>query len=195
LGRYGLGPFNRYFRSLVDLREQVALRLRKLLDAGAVAGHQRLDFLQPVSGFGLLRRSQGDVDFLGLNGTRLTHLGDGHVDVGRRPRQPDAAGSELHLAHAEMGRERALGHPLQPIGAVVRHRHRGFRRQLVGNQADRQQHTDDAGETQFVTNAIELDHGGGDLCAERVSASDVCRALQFGSARRPHQTSEVLSYR
>ncbi|MDO9562123.1 MAG: hypothetical protein Q7J60_10910, partial [Bradyrhizobium sp.] len=55
----------------------------------------------------------------------------------------------------------------------------------------RQQHADDAGKTQLVSDTIELDHEGRSLVLSAL-ALPVCRAWQVGNARRPHQTPRGL---
>jgi hypothetical protein len=48
---------------------------------------------------------------------------------------------------------------------MARGANRGFRRHLVGHHANRQQDTDCAGQTEFIPNAVELDHYGEPLCS------------------------------
>ncbi len=160
-GQFGierLGPFGRNRLALVDLRQQGGLCFRKILDAGHVTIHRRLDLLQPSLGLRLGGGLQRDVEFLRYRGLVSLQFGEGLFDVGRRPRQSHVAGGELNLAQFEMRGERDIGHLLGAGGALIGVRHGSFRHHLVGRHPDRQQDADRAGQTKFVPNAIELDH-------------------------------------
>lgn len=131
---------------------------RKLLRSGGVAFHQRLYLLQAFPGFRPLSDRQCGFHVLRFKLRELARLGGALLDFGLAPCQSDAADRELHLPQIELRRERAVGHPLRSVGAVVRRPYRGFRRDLIDHHADGQQHADRSSQTQLVSDAIELDH-------------------------------------
>ena len=57
-----------------------------------------------------------------------------------------------------MRRQRVIGHLLRPGGPIAGCLDPRFGDHLVGHHADRQQDADRAGQAQFVSDTVELDH-------------------------------------
>jgi hypothetical protein len=158
LGVDRLVPFLRNDRALLDLSQQRGLRLGEILHGGGKAFHQALGFLQPLLGVGLLSHRQRRLQFLCRALLVALQIGDCLLDLGGFARHPDVGGGELDFAQVDMRGERAVRDLLRPCGALAGLLDSRLGNHLVGDHSDRQQDADRAGQAQFISDTVELDH-------------------------------------
>ena len=168
------------------------MRLGEVFHGGGKALHQGFYLLQPLPGILTMRGRERSFQFLRFAGLEPLQVGNGLLDLGSRSGQPDVAGGELNLAQVDMRGERVVGHPLRPAGAFAGLFDARFGDHLVRHHASRQQDADRAGQAQFVSDTVELEHGNDPNFPEADFPEDRTRKVTEQPARADSQQTGSL---
>ncbi|WQH01338.1 hypothetical protein SR870_08720 [Rhodopseudomonas palustris] len=124
---------------------------------GVFDGHL-LDFSERVLLRNRSRERNRRIEQLALCNPGAVELADALIELLERPRKPDASHRQLHVAHFRFGDQRLFRNLGLDICEPRRFTHLRFGDGLVHHHADRKRNADEASDSEFVPDSIELEH-------------------------------------
>ena len=148
------------FAPLLRYREDLELGLSDFHCVVVIRDGKGVDLLQPLLVFRLRNTAGRNFERPGHGCEGVVQVARALLEFGGVLRLPDIANRQFHSPQRNAALEGAVGDRLLQAGAMVGRIDGGFRNHLIGHHATGKQNAEQADGAKFVTNAIELDHGG-----------------------------------